>query len=135
MMKFRALIFLALAVTTGLWAADLDYPASYREMGLPEYTKANVSALGRDNSSVHDGISITLLTDENDATLRVYYETEMKARGWLLEETIASKKMRAAGMLDQMPFGAIFSKDGMRYQLFTGQQTDGKTIHISVISE
>ena len=135
MMKIRMFFFMLLSFAAALYAADLDYPASYREMGLPEYTNAAVSVLGRDNSSVHDGISITLITDESDASLRAYYETEMQARGWILEETIASKKMRAAGMLDQMPFGAVFSKDGMRYQVFAAKQADGKTIHISVVSE
>ncbi len=134
-MKIRAVLFLLLCVTTGLCAADLDYPEKYREMGLPEYPNASVSALGRDNSSTHDGISITLLTDDDDATLRDYYESEMQALGWLLEETIAGKKMREAGKLDKLPFGAVFSKDSMRYQLFTGKHATGTTIHISVSSE
>ena len=135
MIKIRALLFLLVAVTAGLFAADLDYPQSYREMGLPEYENAVVTGLGRDNTASHDGITVTLFSEDEAAKLRVYYEAEMQARGWLLQETIASQKMRAAGMLDKLPFGAIFSKDGMRYQLFSNPEGDGIAVHINIIEE
>jgi hypothetical protein len=59
----------------------------------------------------------------------------MQARGWVLQETVASAKMRAAGMLDKLPFGAIFSKDGMRYQVFTSPEGEGTAVHINIVEE
>ena len=132
MMKLQLILSLSLAVATGLFADDMDYPSSYRDLGLPEYANATVTGLGRDNTSLHDGITITLFTQEGSAALRTYYEAEMQTRGWTLEETIASKKMRAAGMLDTLPFGAVFSKDDMRYQLFTNPKGNGIAVHINI---
>jgi hypothetical protein len=134
-MKLQVILFFLLTASTGLFAADLDYPSSYRDLGLPEYENATVTGLGRDNTTLRDGITITLSTQDDGATLRAYYETEMQALGWTLQETVASKKMRAAGMLDKMPFGAIFSKDGMRYQLFTNPEGNGLAVHISISEE
>jgi hypothetical protein len=131
-MKLQVFLLLLLSATTGLFAADPDYPSSYREMGLPEYENASVTGLGRDNTSLRDGIAVTLFTQDDGATLRAYYEAEMQNLGWTLQETVASKKMRAAGMLDKMPFGAIFSKDGMRYQLFTNPEGNGIAVHINI---
>jgi hypothetical protein len=82
-----------------------------------------------------DGVTVTLFTQDDGATLRTYYEAEMQDLGWTLQETVASKKMRAAGMLDKMPFGAIFSKDRMRYQLFTNPEGNGLAVRISISEE
>jgi len=135
MIRLQAVLILLLTAITNLFAADLSYPPSYLDMGLPEYENAVVTGLGRDNTSLRDGITITLFTEDNGATLRTYYETEMQDRGWVLQETVASKKMRAAGMLDKLPFGAIFSKDGMRFQLFTNPEGNGLAVHISINEE
>lgn len=59
----------------------------------------------------------------------------MQERGWLLQETIASQKMRVAGMLDRLPFGATFTKEGMRYQLISTPEGSGIKLHISIIEE
>jgi len=134
-MKPKIILFVLLFVTAGLVADELDYPPSYRDLGLPEYQNAKVTGLGRDNTSLHDGISVTLFTTDDGPVLRSYYEAEMNSRGWILQETVASKKMRAAGMLDALPFGAVFTKDGMQYQLFTNPEGDGTAIHITVNGE
>ena len=134
-MKIQIILCLLLTATTGLIAADLDYPKGYRDLGLPEYENATVTALGRDNTNLRNGITITLFTQADGAKLRAYYEAEMQDLGWTLQETIASKKMRAAGMLDRLPFGAVFSKDDMRYQLFTNPEGTGIAIRINIIEE
>jgi len=134
-MKLQVILYLLMGVTTVLFAADLDYPLSYRDLGLPEYENASVTGLGRDNTSLRDGITITLFTLDDGAALRAFYEAEMQNRGWTLQETVASKKMRSASMLDKLPFGAIFSKNGMRYQLFSNPEGNGIAVHISISEE
>jgi len=124
-----------LLFAAALQAAGPDYPAAYRDLGLPEYQNATLTGTGREITSLRDGLALTLVTREDDATLRAYYEAEMSARGWILEETVASRKMRAAGMLDKLPFGAVFSKDGMRYQVSTGRQGTDSVIHINVTGQ
>ena len=116
MIKRQIALYLLMMFTTTIFADGPDYPAIYRDMGLPEYQNASVTSVGRDNTSLRDGIRVTLLTQDADATIRAYYEAEMQDRGWAVEETVGSKDMRAAGMLDKMPFTATFNKADMRYR-------------------
>lgn len=133
MMKYLTVWFLLLLTTAGLYAADLDYPDVYRALGLPEYENATITELGRDSSSLRDGIKITLFTKVDKATLRKYYEDSMQALEWELQEPVSNAKMRAAGMLDQLPFATSFNKNDMRYQITTSKKDNGTFIHISVI--
>jgi len=132
--RFTGLL-LSTFMATGLFADGLDYPERYRELQLPEYSNATLTDVGRNSSSLSDGISITLSTVDNTKLLRKYYETEMSNRGWQLQETVATAKRRAAGLLDRLPFGAVFTKQGMRYQIVTHTLEDGTSIHISVVDE
>ncbi len=63
MLKQQLVFFLSLAITSGLFAADMAYPLSYREAGLPEYENAVLTELGRDNTSLRDGISINIVAE------------------------------------------------------------------------
>jgi len=135
MKKYLVLILLLTIVATGLYADELEYPERYRELQLPEYSNATLTEVGRNNLSLSDGISITLFTTDNGMTLREYYEAEMNTRDWQLQETVATTKMRAAGMLDKLPFGAVFTRDGMRYQIFTTPKGNGTSVFITVVGE
>lgn len=136
MKKYQSLLrVLLLVIVTMPVLAGPGYPPAYRELGLPEYGNATVTDTGRDNTSLRDGIKVTLLTRDDGTKLRAYYETEMQSRGWQLQETAASAKMRAAGMLDRLPFGAVFKKDRMRFQVFTNPKGNGVAVHISVIED
>lgn len=134
-MKYFTVLCMLLTITMGLYAGDLVYPEGYQALGLPEYQNATITDLGRDNSSIRDGFSITLFTTDDGATLRQYYEEEMQSLGWELQETVASTKMRAAGMLDALPFGGVFKKDSMRFQIFTAKKDNGTSIQISVLDD
>ena len=122
MPKSLTFAFLIIAITlfavpsTGAQAAD--YPPLYREMGLPELPQANVTAVGRDNSSQTDGLSVKLKTAASQSELRTFFEQKMAELGWTLQETPAMKQMRKAGMLDKLPFRAAFcSNDGIVFQI------------------
>jgi hypothetical protein len=135
-MKKQLILLLLLTIAaTSLYAHGLDYPERYKELQLPEYPNATLTDVGRNSSSLSDGISITLFTTDNSTALREYYEAEMNTRDWLLQETVATTKMRAAGMLDKLPFGAVFTKGGMRYQIFTTTVDHGTSVKITVVGE
>ncbi len=135
MKKNLMYLALLLSICAHLGAEELDYPELYRSLSLPEYGNAEVTELGRDNSDLHDGIRISLFTTSSHAELREFYESQMQALGWELQETPGSARMRQAGMLDQLPFAVRFSKDDYRFQIITGAQGDGLAIHITVLEE
>ena len=135
MIKRQIALYLLMIFTTAIFADGPDYPVIYRDLGLPQYQNADVTSVGRDNTSLRDGIRVTLLTQDDDATIRAYYEAEMQDRGWVLEETIASKNMRAAGLLDKMPFTATFNKDDMRYRASSNRGEHGTVIQINLLEE
>ncbi|MCC0013883.1 MAG: hypothetical protein H6877_11270 [Rhodobiaceae bacterium] len=93
-------------------SGDLDYPPLYKQMNLPELPDATITELGRDNSNLDDGMRIVLQSGMTNGELRSFYESQMADRGWTLQETMAVSRMRAAGMLDKLPFNAVFCKSG-----------------------
>jgi len=114
-------------------AQNLEYPALYKSLDLPEYANATITGLGRQSANLHDGLKIFLESTDDYSALRAYYESELSDKGWVMEETIATRKMREAGMLDRMPFGGIFIKDNMKYLITTFRLKGISKITISVI--
>ncbi len=124
-----ALAFAAPASTS----QTADYPPLYRELGLPEYPQASVTAVGRDNTSLADGLSVKLQTTASPGELRMFFEKKMMALGWVLQETIAMQKMRKAGMLDKLPFRATFCNgDGIVFQINALNLGSSRQVSIAV---
>lgn len=115
-------------------SSDLDYPQLYRDLGLPEYADATITGLGRTNTSLADGISIKLQSNGSYGTLRTYYENALADLGWILKETEAVARMRKAGMLDQLPFNAVFcGPDTLAFQVTTTDRGPVRELSISVV--
>lgn len=119
------------------WAEPpLDYPPLYKELGLPEYPAATVAQLGRVNDSLADGLSITLETTASYGELRNFYESQLAALGWALQETVATQHMRAAGMLETMPFIGVFcATTGTSYQVFSADMGAYRQVKLSVVAD
>ena len=114
-------------------ARAADYPVLYRDLGLPEYPQATVEAVGRSNSNLHDGLRIKLKTQASSIQLRTFFEQKMTELGWVLQETASMRKMRKAGMLNQLPFNAAFCKnDGTVYQVTTVNLGTSRHVNITV---
>ena len=114
-------------------ARAADYPVLYRDLGLPEYPQATVEAVGRSNSNLHDGLRIKLKTQASSIQLRTFFEQKMTELGWVLQETAVMRKMRKAGMLNQLPFNAAFCKnDGTVYQVTTVNLGTSRHVNITV---
>lgn len=118
------------------WAESmLDYPPLYRELGLPEYPGATVSNLGRSNDSLADGLSITLETTASHSELRAFYESRLEASGWTLQESIAVQRMRAAGMLETVPFSGVFcNPTGAGYSVHAFDRLAYREVKLSIVS-
>ena len=132
---FATLLIAAATLFAGLLSASqaADYPPLYRDLGLPEYPQGKVTAVGRDNSNLADGISVKLQTAASQGELRAFYEEKMAALGWVLQETPAMKKMRKAGMLDKLPFRAAFCKsDGTVFQVSAQNLGASRQVSIAV---
>ena len=114
----------------------LDYPELYRELGLPEFQPATVVQLGRVNDSLEGGLSIWLETPATHGELRGFYEAQFDALAWTLNETIAVQKMRAAGLLEGIPFSAVFcGQDGTGFSVYATDMGATRQVKISVIGE
>jgi len=118
------------------WAESvLDYPPLYRELGLPEYPTATVTNLGRANDSLADGLSITLETAASHSELRAFYESRLEALGWTLQESIGMQRMRAAGMLEAVPFSGVFCKaDDTGYTVHALDRASYREVKLSVVA-
>jgi len=118
------------------WAESvLDYPPLYRELGLPEYPTATVTNLGRANESLADGLSITLETAASHSELRAFYESRLEALGWTLQESIGMQRMRAAGMLEAVPFSGVFCKaDDTGYTVHALDRASYREVKLSVVA-
>ena len=113
----------------------LDYPPLYRELGLPEYPTATVTNLGRANDSLADGLSITLETAASHSELRAFYESRLEALGWTLQESIGMQRMRAAGMLEAVPFSGVFCKaDDTGYTVHALDRASYREVKLSVVA-
>ena len=129
-------LFLTIFSVFGVFASDLDYPNVYTRMSLPEYPGAVVLSTGRSSHNLEDGISLKLETPASHAELRSYYESRMAELGWILQETIAVTKMREAGVLDRMPFMAVFCfKDGLAYQITATDIAAKRQLRISITAD
>ena len=114
----------------------LDYPPLYKELGLPEYPAATVAQLGRVNDSLADGLSITLETTASYGELRNFYESQLAALGWALQETVATQRMRAAGMLEAMPFLGVFcAATGTSYTVRATDMGAYRQVQLTVVAE
>ena len=110
----------------------LNYPEAYQELDLPQYAEAVVLSVGRANN-LADGIRVAVETEATHAELREYFEAELAARGWILQETIATRNMREAGVLNNMPFMGNFCRDdGAGFQIFATELGEQRKVDISV---
>ena len=58
------------------------YPALYREHALPEYPEAALVDVGRQATSLRDGLRLTLRTDHPPAEAAGFYEEQLTRAGW-----------------------------------------------------
>ena len=127
---------LALSSIQGWAQSSLDYPSLYRELGLPEYPAATVAQLGRVNDSLADGLSITLETTASHSELRDFYESQLAALGWALQETVATQRMRAAGILQTKPFSGVFcAATGTSYTVRATDTGAYRQVQLSVVGD
>lgn len=125
-------IFCFISLT--MFSQTQEYPALYKSLELPEYENAILVKKGHQEVSLRDGLRLTLETPDEYGPLRSYYEAELAAKGWELEETIATRKMREAGMLDQMPFNGVFRKGNRKFQI-TSSRSGDKTLYSIIVLE
>lgn len=110
-----------------------DYPEAYKALSLPTYENATILSVESGNN-LDDGIRIVIETDATHLQLRAFYEGELSARGWVLQETIAMKKMRQLGVLDTQPFMGNFCRnDGAGFQVFATDSGDMRKVTLNVV--
>ncbi len=73
-----------------------DYPASYKQAGLPEYPSADITHFGDKDATFHDGIFIFLVTDDDRDKVAVFFDSQLKAKGWNLTNDNSSSDVYLA---------------------------------------
>lgn len=106
--------------------AVLDYPDLYRDYDLPEYSDGDLTDIGRQQTSLTDGLKITLESDQDALTIGSYYETEMTALGYSF-----TPPPHPTAQL----WGATFAKDDLTYQVIATVLPDATQIVISFFGE
>jgi hypothetical protein len=135
-LKILLMFLVSLFPLYDVCAQDQNYPDLYLEMNLPLYPGADVVSTGRNNSSLADGITVVLEATASHAELRRFYESVLIDQGWELQETVASARMRQAGMLDKMPFIALFCHpDGTGYKIMSSDLGARQRIQISLTGD
>ncbi|MFH1508560.1 MAG: hypothetical protein ABIE68_00060 [bacterium] len=107
--------------------AVLDYPDLYRDYDLPEYADGELTDIGRQQTSLRDGLKITLESMvDNAITIGSYYETAMSALGYTYTPP--------AHPSEQL-WGATFTKDDLTYQVMVTVLVDKTQIIIDFFGE
>lgn len=70
------------------------YPELYRAHGLPELPGGSVTSVGRQTSSLRDGLRIRLTSSRPLAEVRDFYRNALMAGGWKEEDTPAARAAR-----------------------------------------
>jgi hypothetical protein len=101
------------------------------ELGVPALTGATIVELSSVFDS-RDGGFIVLESDGTDAELREFYEQSLTDTEWVLAETKAATALRAKGLLNNLPFLAVFTKPGWRLHFLASTYDDIKRLRITL---
>jgi hypothetical protein len=107
------------------------YPSLLAELGVPALTGATIVELSSVFDS-RDGGFIVLESDGTDAELREFYEQSLTDTEWVLAETKAATALRAKGLLNNLPFLAVFTKPGWRLHFLASTYDDIKRLRITL---
>ena len=94
--------FLALAATT----SALEYPSLYGD--LPKYPNAELLDIGRQQSSLRDGLVLKIVSPDPLKTIVGFYKKGMSERGW----TTPPQRFSSEDL-----YSGAFKKDNLRFQL------------------
>ncbi len=94
--------FLALAATT----SALEYPSLYGD--LPKYPNAELLDIGRQQSSLRDGLVLKIVSNDPLKTIVGFYKKGMSERGW----TTPPRRFSSEDL-----YSGAFKKDNLRFQL------------------
>ena len=103
--KFIVVLFmwsLALAATT----SALEYPSLYGD--LPKYPNAELIDIGRQQSSLRDGLVLKIVSPDPLKTIADFYKKGMSERGW----TTPPQRFSSEDL-----YSGAFKKDNLRFQL------------------
>lgn len=109
----------------------LEYPSLLTELGVPVLTDATIVALSPVFDR-RDGGFIVLESSGTDAELREFYEQSLADTEWVLAETKAATALRAKGLLNNLPFLAVFTKPGWRLHCLASTFDDQKRLRITL---
>jgi hypothetical protein len=109
--------------------AGMSYPAAYTAMSLPELEGATLTSTGRQQTSLRDGLALTLTSSKTVDEVNTFYRDALTALSWT-----AAPQGRGA-LVPNMPVaGGSFSKDGLTFTtIITAMPTGETRIEVRVL--
>lgn len=104
------------------------YPDTYRSLDLPVLPGGLVTSSGRQSTSLRDGLSIRLTTDQSVAEARTFYTDHMNSLGW----TSAPSGPGAAAL--NLPVANVaFTRGQLTFQATITAADTGSLVAITVV--
>ena len=105
----------------------LAYPQLYVDQDLPQYPGAILTDLGRQTTSIRDGLKLVAVSNDSIDLIIQFFVLEMEKRGWSYDKV----KRERLELLQDPPAGLIqFTKGKLRFTVqalkIEGDQTEIK---------
>lgn len=110
---------------------NLTYPQRLIDLGVPPLPDAQVIEVSRVFNS-QDGGFVVLESALGNAGLRTFYEQSLAETEWTLAETRAAAALREKGLLNNLPFLAVFTKPGWRLHCLATTFDDARRLKITL---
>jgi hypothetical protein len=105
-------------------ANPLAYPKLYVDEDLPQYPAAILTDLGRQTTSLRDGIKLQAVSNDGLALIIQYFIPEMEKRGWTYDKVTRGR----VEQLQDMPMDMIvFVKGKLHFSVTASKIEDEQT--------
>ena len=109
-------------------SAQMDYPAAFRNLKLPELTGATIASTGRQTTSLRDGIRIDLETTMPVQEVLAYYREQMAPLGW-------KDASPPARMKSPMMGGATFTHEALTLTLTVTRMGETTKVGLNLVEK
>ena len=92
----------------------MEYPKLYVDNGLPEYTGAVVTGLGRQVDSLKDGLKITAVSNDSMDLIMPFFIEAMEKLGYAYDKTKYERSQLIAGAPIK---SVVFTKEKLKFSV------------------
>ena len=120
-----SILIAALLVAAHATQPQLSYPQQYQLLQLPEMPGATVTSVGRQSTSLADGIRVDIETAEEVAAVLKFFRERLLAGGWTETPSRAKVALTTIGRVE-------FTKDRMTYSAMATRRATTTVVQLNV---